>query len=141
MGAAMDCASSASVKRRQIINAQASGTLLGTLLDFPLPEWCNAWGVPQLPSTFRAPLRSTVPVLFIAGTIDGQTPLSNAQEIRRGFPNGALFTVENAGHDPSMFMSSPRLIDSINDFIAGKRTSDVTFKAPPLRFVLPGSSQ
>jgi pimeloyl-ACP methyl ester carboxylesterase len=81
-----------------------------------------------------------MPVLFIEGTLDGQTPLSNAIEVRRGFSKGALFTIENAGHDASMFQSSPELIDAINRFIAGASTSDQGFKAPPLHFSLPGST-
>ena len=140
MGAVMDCASSVSNHRWRIIKRQASKTVLGTLLDFPLPEWCRAWGVPRLPKSFRAPVRSNMPVLFVEGTLDGQTPLSNAIEVRRGFSKGALFTISNAGHDGSMFQSSPELIEAINRFIAGAPTSDQRFKAPPLHFSLPGGT-
>jgi hypothetical protein len=77
-------------------------------------------------------------VLFIEGTLDGQTPLTNAIEVRSGFSQGVLFIVENAGHDASMFQSSPELIEAINGFITGAPTRDQTFKAPALHFVLPG---
>ena len=113
MGAVMDCASSVSDKRWRAIRRQAPKTVLSTTMDFPLPEWCAAWGVPRLRNAFRAPLHTTVPVLFIEGTIDPQTPLQNALEVRRGFSNSILFTVENAGHDSSMFRSSPELLEAI----------------------------
>jgi hypothetical protein len=54
--------------------------------------------------------------------------------MRRGFSEGALFTIENAGHDGSMFQSSPELIEAINRFIAGAPISDQRFKALPLHF-------
>ncbi len=109
-------------------------------MDFPLPEWCDAWGVKQLPDRFRSPLHTSVPVLFIAGTLDGQTPVSNAVEVRKGFRNGVLFTVEGAGHDSSLFRSSPELIESINRFFATGEAADSVFKAPAISFELPGGN-
>jgi hypothetical protein len=61
MNAVMDCASSASADRLKIIDKQRSTYLLGSMMDFPLPEWCTGWNVTEAPDSFRAPLRSSVP--------------------------------------------------------------------------------
>ena len=136
MGAVMDCASSVSARRWATIERQVPRSLFGTALDFPLPDWCDAWGIRPLPASFRSPVVSSVPTLFIAGDLDGQTPPHNAEEARRGFRNGRLFLVHRAGHDPSLFLSSPGLFDSIAAFMAGKDTPDRQFDAPELNFSL-----
>jgi pimeloyl-ACP methyl ester carboxylesterase len=51
------------------------------------------------PNAFRAPIISDVPVLFVAGDLDGRTPISNAVEVAAGFSNGQVMIVENAGHN------------------------------------------
>ena len=134
MGAVMDCASWASPGRLATIRQQAAGSLLGTALDFPLPDWCNAWPARPLPAAFRTPIVAVVPTLFIAGDLDGQTPPASAAEARQGFRNGRLFLVHRAGHDSSLFLSSPALFDAITAFMAGSDTPDREFDAPPLHF-------
>ena len=49
------------------------------------PEVCDARGVSQLDASFRSPLASDVPALFISGTLDVRTPLSNAEETPERF--------------------------------------------------------
>jgi pimeloyl-ACP methyl ester carboxylesterase len=136
MSEAMDCASNSSPERWNLIERQRRNSALD-ILDFPLPEGCSAWDVGKLPGSFRSPVQSSVPVLFIAGTLDGRTPVSNAVEVRNGFPNGVLFVVQGAGHDSSLFRSSPELIQSIDRFFAGGEAEDSVFKAPPIRFEHP----
>ncbi len=134
MGAVMDCASWSSPERLALVRRQVPRSLLGTALDFPLPDWCSAWGVQPLPASFRTPVTSTVPTLFIAGDLDGQTPPASAEAARRGFRNGRLFLVHRAGHDSSLFLSSPELFNAIAAFMAGDDTADREFNAPPLHF-------
>jgi pimeloyl-ACP methyl ester carboxylesterase len=134
MGAVMDCASWASPARLSTIRQQAPGSLLGTALDFPLPDWCDAWPARPLPAAFRMPVVAAVPTLFLAGDLDGQTPPASAAAARQGFRNGRLFLVHRAGHDSSLFLSSPALFDAITAFMAGSDTPDREFDAPPLHF-------
>lgn len=134
MGAVMDCASWASVDRLAAIRRQSRRSMLGTASDFPLPEWCPDWRVPPLPAAFRQPVQSDVPTLFIAGDLDGQTPPANAEAVRQGFRNGRLFVVHRAGHDSSLFLSSPALFDGISRFLSGEDVRDGRFDAPPLTF-------
>jgi pimeloyl-ACP methyl ester carboxylesterase len=132
---AMDCASGVSRERWAQIEREESGTFLGRDLDFPFPEICAAWGVPELDSTFRAESSSNVPALFVSGTIDGRTPISNAEEVRKGFRNSALLIVEGAAHSPSLFVGSPEIKDVMLGFMKGLAvtTSRITV-LPPLEF-------
>src|SRR5215204_3224449 len=83
----MDCASGQTVARRERIEREAKGTLLEDFSNFPFPDVCEEWKAPDLSDEFRAPLKSDVPVLFISGTLDARTPVSNAEEYRTGFTN------------------------------------------------------
>jgi len=80
----MDCASGQTAARRELIAREAKGTLLEDAFNFPFPDVCTEWNAPDLGDEFRAPLKSDVPVLFISGTLDARTPVSNAEEYRKG---------------------------------------------------------
>lgn len=127
----MDCASGVSPKRWQQIKLEEKTRMVGSLIDFPFPEICESWGRPDLGSTFRSPLKSKLPVLFISGTLDGRTPVSNAEEIRKGFPNSAHLIVEQAGHvDASMF--KPQTIEVMLGFLKEQSVSTTRIASPPL---------
>jgi len=80
MPPAMDCASSADPERLRQIEQEAKNTLLGNAIDFPYPEVCAGLDNSDLGSAFRQPIRTKVPALFISGTLDARTPVSNAEE-------------------------------------------------------------
>ena len=133
MSFVMDCASGVSRKRWAQIKLEEKTRMVGSLIDFPFPEICEAWGRPDLGSTFRSPLESKLPVLFISGTLDGRTPVSNAEEIRKGFPNSVHLIVEQAGHvDASMF--KPKTIEGMLEFLKGQPVSTTRVASPPLEF-------
>ena len=117
MSFTMDCASGVSPQRQTAIEGEKGQTLLGNV-NFPYPEICEAWGNPDLGDGFRAPVTSTVPTLFISGTLDGRTPISNAEEVQRGFASGAHLVIEGAGHD-GLLLSSPQIKDVLLAFLKG----------------------
>lgn len=94
----MDCASGATVARRERIEREAPQTLLGRTTDFPFPEVCEAVGSPDLGDDFRAPRRSDVPVLFVTGTLDCRTPAENIADLAGFYPNHLHLVIEGAGH-------------------------------------------
>ena len=131
MSFVMDCASGVSRQRWAQIKREEKTRMVGSLIDFPFPEICEAWGRPDLGSTFRSPVRSNLPVLFISGTLDGRTPVSNADETRKGFPNSVHLIVEQAGHvDASMF--KPKTIEVMLEFLKGLPVSTTRVASPPL---------
>lgn len=135
----MDCASSLSNERRAIIAREARTTLLGDVMDFPYPDVCTAWGSPDAGAAFRSAAKSTVPTLFISGTLDVRTPPSNAEEVRKGFPNSSHLIIEGAVHSDPLFLSSPRIKDVMLEFMNGQRLSTTRITLEPMKFTPVGA--
>lgn len=141
MASMMDCYSGISPQRRQQIAREAKETLLGDIMDFPFPDVCDAWGSPDLGEPFRAPVKSNVPALFISGTFDVRTPVSNAEEVRGGFRHSTHLIIEGAVHSDPLFVSSPKIKDVMLEFMKGQPLSTTRIALPPLRFMqLPKSN-
>jgi pimeloyl-ACP methyl ester carboxylesterase len=107
MAFATDCSSGTSAQRLARIQRETRAAMLANF-DFPIPEICPAWGVPELPPSERSPVRSKLPVLFISGTLDGRTPPSNAEEVKRGFPNSIHVLIEDQGMETTFSLHRPR---------------------------------
>lgn len=134
MSRATDCASWASEARLERVRREAEETLLGATIDWPLPRICEVEGLPRVEAGFRASLERSIPVLFISGTLDGRTPLSNAEEIAAGFPAGRHLVVENASHGSDLFISSPQILEAVHAFLAGEDLPFGRIELPPLTF-------
>lgn len=132
----MDCASGQTAARRERIEREAKGTLLEDIFNFPFPDICDEWKAPDLSDAFRAPLRSDVPVLFISGTLDARTPVSNAEEYRAGFSNSTHMIIEGAVHSDPLFLSSPKIKEGMMEFLRGQPVTVTKITAPPMKFVL-----
>jgi pimeloyl-ACP methyl ester carboxylesterase len=130
----MDCASGASEERHAQFEREAKEFPMGGLTDFPFPNVCDAWGSPDLGPAFRAPVRSGVPVLFISGALDGRTPASNVEEIRRGFPNSLHVVIENTAHGDHLLLSTPETGELMLQFLKGEPISATRIPAPPLQW-------
>ena len=96
---AMDHAAGASPERSRRIEVERVDALLDDSFNLPFPFIGEELGVAELDDAFRTPVQSDTPALFCAGTLDGRTPVSNAEAALRGFPNGQLIVVEGMGHD------------------------------------------
>jgi len=132
----MDCASGETAARRERIEREAKGTLLEDFANFPFPDVCEEWKAPDLGDAFRAPLHSDVPVLFISGTLDSRTPISNAEEYRTGFPNSTHMIIEGAVHSDPLFLSSPKIKEGMMEFLRGQPVTVTKITGPPMKFVL-----
>lgn len=130
----MDCASGITAARRERIKREAKDTLLEDLSNYPFPEICEEWKAPDLGDTFRSPVRSDVPVLFISGTLDARTPVSNAEEYRAGFTNSTHLIIEGAVHSDPLFLSSPKIKDVMMEFLKGLPVSTTKITLPPMKF-------
>lgn len=134
MGYVMDCASGASPQRLERIRREARDAILGDAVNFPHPGICTAWGAPDVGATFRSPLKASVPALFISGTLDARTPVSNAEEVRKGFSNSAHVIIEGAVHSDPLFLSSPKILEVMLQFMKGEALSTTRISAPPVKF-------
>ena len=130
----MDCASGQTSARRERITKEAKDTLLGDISNFPFPDVCEEWKAPDLGDAFRAPLRSDVPVLFISGTLDARTPVSNAEEYRTGFPNSTHMIIDGAVHSDPLFLSSPKIKEGMMEFLRGQPVTVTKISGEPLKF-------
>ena len=131
MGFAMDCASGASAARRDRLRRETRSSLFGVVANDPLFDACDVWGVRELGDSFRRPVHSTVPVLFISGTLDLNTPVSNARAVAGGFPNARELLIDGASHGDALFLASPEIPRAMLDFLDGRSTRariDVPFR-------------
>lgn len=127
-----DCASGVSDERWRRILEEETAAFLGREFDFPFPEVCKAWGFPQLEPAFRSEVRSDVPALFMSGTLDGRTPVSNADEIKKGFPNSTIVIIEGAAHGDRLFVGSPQIVEVMLDFLKGNPSSVTRIGLSPI---------
>jgi pimeloyl-ACP methyl ester carboxylesterase len=130
----MDCASGQTAARREQIAREARGTLLEDIFNFPFPDICEEWRAPDLGDDFRSPVKSDVPVLFISGTLDARTPISNAEEYRKGFTNSTHMIIEGAVHSDPLFLSSPKIKDGMMEFLRGQPVTETKISGPPMKF-------
>ena len=99
MSLATDCAAGWSAKRLSQANKEARTALMSNVNLQWKPEICRLTGATDLGSDFRARIKSKIPALFISGTLDPNAPPVQAENVRRGFPNGVHLIVENAAHE------------------------------------------
>ncbi|HXC44893.1 MAG TPA: alpha/beta hydrolase [Candidatus Dormibacteraeota bacterium] len=126
----MTCSDGASPERRTLAARQATQTVLGDPSDLALdPKLCAEVGNPDLGPEFRSWVWSTVPILFLSGSMDSETPPSNAEEVRWGFPNSFHIVVENGFHET---LPAREVQDLVVDFFKGQDVSGrrVTFARP-----------
>jgi pimeloyl-ACP methyl ester carboxylesterase len=116
----MHIASGISTERAAAIAEQEKTALFGNAINFPYndPEFRGVWEVRDLGAEFRAPIKSDVPTLFLSGTLDGRTSVSDAAEIRRGFSNSRQVLIENAAHN--FYHLTPRVGEAMLAFLDGK---------------------
>lgn len=127
-----DAASGVSAGRDAVIREQARTSRLGDASNFPFPDINEVWGMPDLGGAYREPVESDVPTLFVAGTLDGITPVEQAKDVMERFHHGRLLTVENGGHVSQL--RAPGIASAIAGFCAGDTPPAVLWLPAP-RFV------
>lgn len=131
---AVQCASGVSPERRRRIEEERREALLGSAIDFPFPEICTTWGVPDLGAEFRSPVRAKLPALFISGTLDTRTSASDAEEVRKHFSQAAHLILAGAGHGDDLLLSTPEIGRFMVRFLQGEPVTDTELALPPLHF-------
>ena len=137
MQIAMDCSSGITAARRQRIAEEAKWTLLGDAINVPFPEICEGLNIPDLGDAYRGPLVSDIPALLISGTLDGRTRPRQMEELRRTMPNAIPLTIEGAGHSDPLFLSTPKLLETMKMFLRGEPIRERVFTLPPVQFLAP----
>lgn len=132
MTVVMDSSSGTTKARTAKIEEQAKTALLGHMVNFPFPGVDETVGNPDLGDKFRSPIHTSVPTLFISGTLDNNTPPFQADEVRKTFRKSTHLVVENAGHE-SMLVEA-RVQQTMVEYLRGGDVSKTTIALPPLKF-------
>lgn len=129
----MDVASGATAARRALVLREQERSVLGAALNFPWLTLGEGLGLPDLGDGFRAPITSEVPALFVSGTMDGRTPVSNAREVMQGFRNARHLILDQAGHDDDLWIASGTIAQRVSRFLAGDAARGGTLRTKQLR--------
>lgn len=131
MSFAMDVASGVTDERMTIIEQQAPNSLIGKMLNFPMPHLNKVIPNLDLGNDFRAKPNSDVPTLLFSGTLDGRTYIESQYEATEGLSNLTKVTVKNAGHN--LFMVSPKVTKAIKTFLSNQpvKNNVIEFTLPP----------
>jgi pimeloyl-ACP methyl ester carboxylesterase len=99
MANAVDCSVGWTAERLAEAQRETPSALFSNVNLQRTAEICKTTGVSERSSAFQPRLWSTLPALFISGTLDTNTPPFQAEEVRWGFPNSSHLIVENGGHE------------------------------------------
>lgn len=127
---AMHISSGVSQKQLDRVAREAPNTILGAAINYPFSDdgFRAAWGVNDLGESFRSPVKSRVPTLFISGTLDGRTSIAAARDVKKGFTNGTQVTLRGSAHD--IYGDSPALIGLMTRFMRGEKLKDTALDIP-----------
>ena len=130
MSFAMDIASGVTEERLQLFNQQAGTSIVGKMLNFPMPQLNKAVDGLDLGDEFRQYPRSDVATLLLTGTLDGRTYIKSQREAIQGLTNFTQVVVKNAGHN--LFMVSPKVTGVILQFMNDEvvETTEIEFQLP-----------
>jgi pimeloyl-ACP methyl ester carboxylesterase len=78
--------------------AATRDTFLGNYRLRQQQEACRLWPRAKLPKSYRQPIRSSTPTLFVTGDLDGGTPLWFTDRVAQGFSNHLTIVVDGQGH-------------------------------------------
>ena len=131
MSFGMDVASGVTDERLALIEQQASVSVVGKMLNFPMPHLNKVLPSLDLGDDFRAKPKSSVPTLLFSGSLDGRTYMQSQHEATAGLTNLTKIIVKNAGHN--LFTVSPKVTETIKTFLADKpiENKEIEFTLPP----------
>ena len=132
MSLATDCAAGWSAARLARTRREARGALMSNVNLQWSPDICRLTGSANLGSRFRSRIRSTLPTLFLSGTLDPNAPSAQSEEVLRGFSLGVHLIVENAGHES---LPAIEIQSVVVDFFKRRTVSGRTISLPRPRFV------
>jgi pimeloyl-ACP methyl ester carboxylesterase len=129
MANAVDCSIGWSAERFAQAQKETSQALFSNVNLQWTAETCKAMGFSENRQSLDTRLWSTIPALFVSGTLDTNTPPFQAEEVRWGFPNSVHLIVENGGHET---LPSADVQTVIVDFFKGHdvKARTVSFERP-----------
>jgi pimeloyl-ACP methyl ester carboxylesterase len=129
MANAINCSDGWSAERLAQVRREASNSTYSNVNLQWTPEVCKAVGITNVNVKSQTRIFSTLPALFLSGSIDTNTPPFQAEEVRWGFPNSVHLVVENGGHET---LPDSEVQTVIVDFFKGQNVKGrvVSFERP-----------
>jgi pimeloyl-ACP methyl ester carboxylesterase len=82
----------------------------GGIVRFSAQAYCDLWDVEPLPRSFSRPVRSRIPTLVLAGSLDPITPASDSARAAKALKNGQYFEFAGFGHVVTRGLECPLAI-------------------------------
>ena len=131
MANAVDCSRGWSAEREVMARQSARNAAFDNVNLQWEGQICREIGVTRGNPSLKSRPSGQMPVLFLSGSLDGNTPPHQAEYVRWGFPRSTHVVVENSGHE----MLPDRAVQAIVvDFLAGGDVSGRTAKFSPPAF-------
>ena len=92
------CSEDLAFVRERDIQRESAGTALGDYRIRQQLEACRHWPKVAVPASYRKPLQSAVPAMFVSGDFDAATPLWFTQRVAPGFFNRHEVIHTGRGH-------------------------------------------
>jgi pimeloyl-ACP methyl ester carboxylesterase len=99
----MDEASGVDPARLDLVEKESAGFFFASVVNMGFDALAGQLGGRILGPDFRQPVRSNVPTLFVSGTLDSNTPPSQAEQVRTGFPRSWHLVIRNGGHEDCLW--------------------------------------
>ncbi|HKP73292.1 MAG TPA: alpha/beta hydrolase, partial [Pyrinomonadaceae bacterium] len=117
MANAVDCSLGWSAGRLARVRREARGALFSNVNLQWTSGICKSMTPTRNAPDSQPRVWSTVPTLFLSGTLDTNTPPFQAEEVRWGFPSSTHIVIENAGHET---LPSAEVQSVVVDFFKGE---------------------
>ena len=89
-----------------------AGNPFGNYRVFQQTRACSMWPQGKIPTDFREPVSSNIPVLIFSGNMDPVTPPQRGEEVARYLPNSRHVIIPQAGHGVEG-LTEPECVDRI----------------------------
>lgn len=129
-------------KRLHLLRNDPGAELLGHWNFDSYLATADIWPSADVGDEFRTEIVSQIPVVFVQGDWDTQTPVENVLQIAPYFRKGHVVLVERGGHGAlnQVFQMLPETREALFRFLKDGRTADVPTRVavPAPKFAAPG---
>lgn len=129
----MDEASGADPERLALVERESRGFFFAPVVNMALDGVASGLGGRILGPDFRQPVRTSVPTLFVSGTLDSNTPPFQAEEVRRTFSRSWHLVLRNGGHED--YLWNDEAISATVDFFKIRQSQSRTINLPSPEFL------
>lgn len=127
-------ASGVSAERMNRIQAEASASVFGNVVNFPFGAAIEAWPAVNLSFDTSQPFNSDIRTLFVTGDLDCRTPVDQVNELQTEINNATHLIVKNAGHEKALW--NVKVFDVvIPQFLRGEEITETSITIKMKKFI------